>query len=226
MTLPEVDQELERLFSVARAATVPEVGTRERIRAGLAPRLVRDVSAPRRARGSRVWFGAGVAVLGACAIALWLTAAPQAPIVSAPLEARSPSLSPTPTPSLIAAPPVTRATVDAAAPVVEGVQSAPSLAPSKPPASSAPAASPAEELPLVRAMQQALRAGNPSQAIALAADHARRFPRGSLVEEREGVRAVARCQLAAPDARAPILAAFTQRFVTSPYAARVKAACQ
>jgi hypothetical protein len=71
-----------------------------------------------------------------------------------------------------------------------------------------------------------LRAGNPSQALALSADHTRRFPRGTLVEEREGVRAVARCQLAAPDARAPLLAAFTQRFATSPYAARVKAACQ
>jgi hypothetical protein len=121
---------------------------------------------------------------------------------------------------------ITRPAVSASTPVAERVRPAPSLASSKPTVSSAPAANPVEELPLVRAMQQALRAGNASQALALAADHTRRFPRGSLIEEREGVRAVARCQLAAPDARAPIFAAFTRHFSTSPYTARVKAACQ
>jgi hypothetical protein len=87
-------------------------------------------------------------------------------------------------------------------------------------------ADPTEELTLVRGMQQALRSGNPSRALALAADHARRFPRGTLLEEREGVRAVARCQTAAPAARPALLEAFAQRFAGSPYAARVKAACQ
>jgi hypothetical protein len=75
-------------------------------------------------------------------------------------------------------------------------------------------------------MQQALRAGNPGQALSLAAEHARRFPRGALSEEREGARAVARCQLAKPGARPAILRAFSHGFDQSPYMARVKAACQ
>jgi hypothetical protein len=75
-------------------------------------------------------------------------------------------------------------------------------------------------------MQQALRGGNPGRALALATEHGRRFPRGALVEEREGVRAVASCQLATPQARLQILSSFLQRFATSPYVGRVKAACQ
>jgi hypothetical protein len=75
-------------------------------------------------------------------------------------------------------------------------------------------------------MQQALLAGDPRRALVLAADHTRRFPRGNLSEEREGVRAVARCQLATPEVRPQILSSFIQHFATSPYAARVKAACQ
>jgi hypothetical protein len=221
MTTPEVDQELERLFSAARVATAPGAGARERIRAGLLPRLATDAAATRPAWGPHAWLGAALAVLGVCGFALWLTSAPPAKDVSAPVT--TPASAPS---SLVAPPPLASAAASAAAPAVELVRPSPSLASSKPPAPSAPSVNPAEELALVRAMQQALRAGNPSQALALTADHTRRFPRGTLVEEREGVRAVARCQLAAPDARAALLAAFTQRFATSPYAARVKAACQ
>jgi hypothetical protein len=75
-------------------------------------------------------------------------------------------------------------------------------------------------------MQQALRAGNAGRALSLAGEHARRFPRGALIEEREGVRAVAQCKLAPPDGRATIAESFLRRFGSSPYAARVKAACQ
>ena len=222
MTTPEVDQELARLCAVARVATEPGAGARERIRAGLVPRLASGTAASRPAWGARAWLGAGLAVLGVCGVALWLTSTTPAKDVSAPVVAPAPA-----SPSLVAAPLTsTPEPVSAAAPAAEAVQPAASLASSKPTASSTGSVSPADELPLVRAMQQALRAGNPSQALALAADHTRRFPRGTLVEEREGVRAVARCQLATTDARTPILAAFTQRFATSPYAARVKAACQ
>jgi len=75
-------------------------------------------------------------------------------------------------------------------------------------------------------MQQALRSGDAGRALTLASEHARRFPRGTLAEEREGVRAVAQCQLAAPSARSTLLETFARRYPSSPYAARVKAACQ
>jgi hypothetical protein len=218
MTTPELDPTLERLFSAARAATAPAVGARERIRAGLSPRLASDAAAPPRALGSRAWLGAGLAALGVCGAALWLTSTPPVNETSAPVASRAAASA-----SPVVALPDTTAS---AAPPATLVKPAVSLPSSKSTVSSIDRSNPAEELPLVRAMQQALRAGSPSQALALAADHARRFPRGSLLEEREGVRAVAGCQLAPADARAPILAAFTKRFSTSPYAARVKAACQ
>lgn len=221
MTTPEVDQELERLFSVAREATVPDAAARERIRAGLAPRLVSSGSTARSSSTPRAWLGVGAAVLGVGALAIWLSSAPPSKdagaLATAPVSA---------SPTLEATLPARPAPLSAALPSAEAFRTAPSLAPSKPIASSTHSVDPAEELQLVRAMQQALRSGNPSQALTLAADHVRRFPRGALAEEREGVRAVARCQLAAPDARLPILNAFTQRFATSPYAPRVKAACQ
>jgi hypothetical protein len=219
MTIPEVDQELERLFSVARAATAADAAARDRVRAALALRLAPRVTATRRASPRRAWLAVGAAVVGVCAIALWLATAPHATGGSAPTAtptATAPERAPA---GSLASTPVTFETPPPAA-------VAPSLQTSKPSPSSSHAAEPAQELPLVRRMQQALRSGNPGQALALAAEHARSFPNGTLAEEREGVRAVAKCQLAAPGARAPIFAAFTARFSSSPYVARVKAACQ
>jgi indole-3-glycerol phosphate synthase len=83
----------------------------------------------------------------------------------------------------------------------------------------------ADELTLIRQMQQALRSGKPQRALGFVAEHERRFPSGSLIEEREAARATARCELA-PREKASILATFAARFGTSPYLERVKAACR
>lgn len=229
MTTPKVEQELERLFAVAREATRPDAGARERVRAGLGAHLTAVGAAPRRAWGWRAWLGIGVAVLGVSAVAVGLRSSAPAQSVAvgaqtpAPVEPAASAPAPEVAPS---------AAVAADAP--------PSAPPERAPSSVAPAplkpaplarsaetsADPAEELTLVRSMQQALRAGNSGQALALAAEHTRRFPKGNLVEEREGVRAIAQCGLATPTARAKIAEAFARRFASSPYAARVKAACQ
>jgi hypothetical protein len=226
MTTPDVDQELERLFSVSRVATAPDAGARARVRTGLSSRLASAGPATPSAWGRRAWLGVGMAALGVGALALWLAAAPRAASIGAPIaQAASASAAPTlvsppsvpePEPALLSAP---FASSQAPLPT-------PSLPPGKPSSSSSQGPGPEEELPLVRAMQQALRAGSPDQALRLAAEHTRRFPLGTLVEEREGVRAVARCQLAASDARPQILGSFMQHFAASPYASRVKAACQ
>lgn len=219
MTAPDVDSELERLFGVARQETLPDVGARDRIRVGLASRLATSAPLPSSPTGGarRAWLGAGLAALVVGGGALWLTS-------SAPAPSVAPSV-PLPTPvrsaPLEAAPPVVPVP-SVSAPTVE----APRPKPAKPSPSSTRIADPAEELALVRSMQQALRSGNASQALSLAAEHTRRFPKGALSEEREGVRAVAQCRLAAPEARPAVLDAFTRRFGGSPYAARVKAACQ
>lgn len=220
MTPPEVDQELERLFSVTRAATAPDAEARERIRAGVSATLATGGSA-RSSLGKRAWLGLAVVLLGAGGAALLRPAAPSVP--AAPPVSAAPT--PAASPASVAAPRAVALESPEAAPSVAPPSTAPRTAP-KPRASSASTDDTAEELPLVRSMQQALRAGNAPGALALADEHSRRFPRGTLVEEREGVRAVAQCQTAAASARAGISEAFLRRFAASPYAARVKAACQ
>jgi hypothetical protein len=223
MTTPEVDQELERLFSVAREATAPDAAARERIRAALTPRLASGESTARPGSTASAWLAVGAAVLGVAAVAVWLGSAPPTK------NAREPATTPAPVSTSLApeaTPPAAPAPVSAPSPSTEALRPAPSLAANRPAASSTRSVDPADELLLVRSMQQALRSGSPSQALALAADHARRFPGSTLAEEREGVRAVARCRLAAPGARLSILNAFTEHFASSPYVARVKAACQ
>lgn len=232
MTTPEVDQELERLFTVTRAATAPDTDARARIRAGVALQLASGTTAVASTRGlgKWKWLGIGAAVLGLGAFGLGLSSKPNA-AVNAP-EAAVPSViepAVVQAPSAVAAPAAPAPVVESAAPAAPHVSARPqpkASEPSKPEPAASTAPDPAEELQLVRAMQQALRSGNPSQALTLAGEHAKRFPSGTLAQEREGVRAIARCQLAKPEARAGVLEQFNQRFGSSPYAARVRAACQ
>jgi hypothetical protein len=242
MTAPEVDQELERLFSATRAATAPDSGARARIRAGVVLQLSSGAAtaAATRGFGKWTWFGVGSAVVSIGAL-LWLSNKPGA-VANAPsaveparrvvTAAESPVVPAVPAVTSVAEPAAAATTAPAAESVAPAVPHASvrplskAVEPNKPEASATPVADPAAELELVRAMQQALRSGNPSQALVLASQHAQRFPGGTLAQEREGVRAIAQCQLAKPEARAGILEQFNQRFGGSPYTARVKAACQ
>lgn len=232
MTLPDVDRELERLLSLTREATRPPPAARARIRAGLDARLAAGPDAARARATSKAWFGFTAGVIGLGVVGLWLFSAPRTPARG--LSATTAGV------AVSSSLPLARASAPLASADVVSTQPAPPLeatvslepaARSQPPASrlrgpSGAKSEPAEELTLVRAMQAALRAGDASRALALAAEHAQRFPKGTLVEEREGARAIANCQRAEPAARPPILAAFMQGFGASPYAARVKAACQ
>jgi hypothetical protein len=224
MTTPDSDQELERLFSVGREATMADPGARDRVRAGLSARLALGAPAARRAWYRRTWLGVGVGVLGLGAI-LWLRVEPKAGAGSATF---TPALAPLP-PAVTAPPRLTAtapAAVEAAPASVEVASATPPLPLRKPAPSSTHDAGLPDELSLVRAMQQALRSGDSARALTLASEHEHRFPSGTLAEEREGVRAVAQCQLAAPSARASILQTFARRHPSSPYAARVQAVCQ
>jgi hypothetical protein len=234
---PDPDRVLERLLAAARAGTEPAPDAPARIRAGVELRLSGGGSAAVRARNRGVRVAFGAAVVGASVLALcWLglrqsRRGHEAPAASIGLD--SPSTAP-------------RAAGDANAP--HAVTSLPQAALSgsgDPHAASAPAPSTPEprgvrakaaqsasdwlagtdELTLVREMQQALRSGSPSHALRLVTEHERRFPSGSLTEERESVRAAAQCQLD-PQERPSILARFTARFGTSPYVERVKASCR
>jgi hypothetical protein len=83
----------------------------------------------------------------------------------------------------------------------------------------------ARELRLVQSMQSALASRSDAEALRLADEHARTFPRGTLAEERESVRAIVRCH-GSEDARKEALQSFEARYPRSPQGARVHAACK
>jgi hypothetical protein len=220
MTKPDLDQELARMLSAARAATEPDPEARARVRAGLAMGLASGgPSKVGRFAGLRAkpWLLSALAIAGLISVALVAQSGKPLPAPTRASGAPTPATA-EPTPALSPGP-----SADSEASV--GPR-ATGLAP--PPVSArgfASAEEPSDELALVSSMQLALRSGNPARALAVANEHARRFPSGTLSQEREGARAIARCQLAEPAARASMQSAFEARYPGSPYAARVKAAC-
>lgn len=80
------------------------------------------------------------------------------------------------------------------------------------------------ELALVERMQAAMRAAQAVEALALCAEHAKRWPRGVFVEEREAVRAIASCTLRSEDA-ATHAQVFLSKHRRAPTAPRVAEAC-
>lgn len=92
----------------------------------------------------------------------------------------------------------------------------------------APVASPstlAEEMRILRSAQSALSAGDPDSALARLAEHARRFPTGAMVEEREAARIVALCRAGRREEARTAAATFLRERPTSPLAARVRTSC-
>lgn len=86
-----------------------------------------------------------------------------------------------------------------------------------------PAPSLTDEMQHMRPAQLALAAGDPQAALARLEDYARAFPGGRLREEYLALRAIARCQLADPDAQAA--AEFLRAHPDSMFAERVRGAC-
>jgi hypothetical protein len=82
----------------------------------------------------------------------------------------------------------------------------------------------AAELELVERIYAALRHGKPSSALALCAEHERRWPHGAFAQEREGVRAIASCDMHSSQA---LLRArtFLASYPRAPLAPRVATAC-
>lgn len=146
--------------------------------------------------------------------------APQAPaIVAVP----APAEPPTPTSAPIAAPPAEAAPIDDA-PTAEGP--VPRRSRAKP--TSAPPAAVEDtlvaETELVAAADRALARGQAEEALALTADHARRFADGQLVLERRAIELSARCVLDRAGARDDA-AAFLRTHADTSAAAKVRARC-
>jgi hypothetical protein len=81
----------------------------------------------------------------------------------------------------------------------------------------------ARETSLLRDADRALRAGDPTRALAFLDRHARLFPDGVLAPERAAERLVVQCEVGAADGRA--VATFLATHPGSPFASRVRAAC-
>lgn len=80
------------------------------------------------------------------------------------------------------------------------------------------------ELAFVRKMQSALRAGDSDDVLELSAEHRERWPHGTFVQEREGLRAIAACNTAASNAAANAHA-FLANYPRTPLGTRVREAC-
>jgi hypothetical protein len=81
------------------------------------------------------------------------------------------------------------------------------------------------EMKLIRGADAALRAGRASEALSLLAQHQAEHPKAALAHEREGLRAIANCQVGAPGSNA-VAERFIERSPHSPLAPRLKSACR
>lgn len=89
----------------------------------------------------------------------------------------------------------------------------------------APADPVLEELMLIQQIKDALDAERPAAALAAIDAHARKFARGSLVEEREALRVVALCNTGEVARGERAQRAFIEAYPRSAYRERVRAAC-
>jgi hypothetical protein len=91
----------------------------------------------------------------------------------------------------------------------------------------------AEEVALVRLMNDAVSAHDPPRVRTLAAEHAKRFPNGKLSIEVEGLRVIAMCQEQQGDKAAEkgaparkVAADFVARYPRAPIVDRVRSSCK
>ena len=82
-----------------------------------------------------------------------------------------------------------------------------------------------EELGLLRTAQERLHMGAPAAALAILDEHARRFPDGTLVEERRASRILALCQLGDVARGRAEADQFIAQLPMSPFVERIRRAC-
>jgi hypothetical protein len=230
------DADERALLAAARRGLSPTTADQARVRRATAAALAGGGAAPK-AGGpapARAWpWAARLAVVGAVAAVaagLGYRAGLRAPRVPPPLEHPAPIGSPTasspaaarsavPTaPSPAALPPARETEVTRPAArrrsVVEGI--------------TVPAASSdslAEEVRALRAVERALREGNPGFALALLRELDRAVPNGQLVEERLATRTIARCASGDVPIGVDLADDFAARHPDSVYGRRVADAC-
>jgi hypothetical protein len=207
--------DVPELSETLRAASqrLPDAAAMARI----AARLGSAASAAPVAATSKLWLVAAKVAAGASVVAGGFFAAqglspretlPPAVVVTVP------SVAPAPPPSISVAPPPA---VSAAAPFEPAASAAPER--------SARAPEPSSELELVARAESALRS-NPAQALRLVEEHARRFPRASLSEEREVIAVEALARLGQGERAVKRAETFNADHPGSAYRARIERAIE
>lgn len=159
---------------------------------------------------------------------------PAAITVPAPIKATAPAVKPVAPPVPAPSEPAAISPEDVAlevAPVVKSPRAlprAPRVEDKSEPAPAKPEPTPADleaEMRLIRGADSALRAGRASEALTLLAQHQAEHPHASLAHEREGLRAIANCQLGAAGSSSAA-ERFLSRAPRSPLAPRLRSACR
>jgi hypothetical protein len=223
MTPKEWGMESEELFRDARRALSPTATDRARVRERIAAKLaagavVASVAATTTKAAATTKTAFVAKIIAAVVLATGAATAVVVPRVFAKQE---------PVRAVVTAPPTKRAIARIAEKprasqpaVILPAEVAPSPRPVavRPPSSTAASV---DEVALVAEIDGALRSRDAVRALALAADHERRFPKGLLVEEREGARVIARCMNGSRSGADAFLTAHPR----SPMRARITAAC-
>lgn len=246
----DLNSDARRLVELAREARTPGEADKLRIAERLALPLAAGaalggaasaakaagselVAAGAKATGSALLGGwtaklAAVVAVGAAAGALAISQGNPRPAPSAASSLQAPvaQRQVVAAPALSAAPPVAApkdpATNDAA-PSEPVKQPKPSALPAAP--STGPAHALAEEAALLHRAQAAWRAGQSAQALELANQHAQRFPRSQLGNERDVLRVLTLCKLGQARAAKQIGARLLQKAKGSPWYQSVAESC-
>jgi hypothetical protein len=235
-----MSKKLEALLEAAQAAEQPSAGTVDaswaqidrRIHAGAGPSVPVDVRGlpgfSKAALPLLAKIALVAAVAGSVAVGVMQVGSPEParPLRTSGVgEIAAPSH---PKPAAVAADPPPAATPPPAVlPVTPEAEpiATPAKSSRRPKAKPAPVPSRlAEETALLRKAWRALEQGRSVQAATVIAKHESEFPRGSLVEEREAVRAVLGCRRDASSAESTA-ARFAKRYPKSIHRARVRRAC-
>ena len=232
----ELREEHKAVLALARDADEPPVGSEERVRqrvatrlgaaAGLATALASLPSVASKVgtsvRPPAAFLGslagklvvAASAVAGVSALTFFVARGRGAPPRTSPMAA---------TASTAAATATAASTVEVSRPEgrAMGVPSAPPFLTPDPSASGSLEA----EVRLVQDGDTALRANDPTMALALFDRHEKLFPGGVLAEERSGERILALCALGRVDEARAFAAGFLRAHDSSPLAARVRSSC-
>jgi hypothetical protein len=217
--------EIDDLFALARRAAAPPAGAKERV---LSRVLASVPPGPGGSGGGGAaaaplpgLAGGGAALAGALVFALaallggglYVARTQRGPEAEPSTEVTSPAV--TTTTLVVTPPPASTPTeiVDLDSP--RPTRPAPSVATD----------SLAEELALIRSAQSALGSGNPTGALSILDQHAKRFPRGKLGQEREVTRVRALCRGGRLGEAQNLYRALAKGAPSSPHLASLRASC-